>query len=151
MSHHNRTPSDTYAIVNTILRRGNEPGLITEWFAGMKEWADANAGPDAAALRLWLAFAKPQPFYTAQNLSLLWPALKLTLGLASRMEAPPSANRLANELEFCGLPVLMNDQGGHSFFGPDGRPATYFVVEHCHKWKGVRLSQADFDEVLLGA
>jgi hypothetical protein len=142
---------DTFTIVNTILRRGNEPGLISEWFAGMKAWAEANGGQDAAALKIWLDLVKPRPFYTAFELSKLWPALRLTLGLTSRMEEPPSPNRLANELKFFGLPVLKNTNGKSFFFhGGNSSPAEHFIVEHCHKWRGQSLDQIEFDNIYFG-
>lgn len=142
----NRYPSDTYTIVNTILQRGNEPGLIREWFDGMKAWAEANGGQDAAALRMWLKLVKPRPFYTAEELSRLWPALKLTLGLSMRLDPEPSPNRLANELEFCGLPVL-RDENGMPFVS-EGSFSSRFIVEHCHKWRNVHMTQEEFDNAL---
>lgn len=145
----NRYPADTYAIVRAVLERGNQPGLITEWFAGMKAWADANQGPDAAALRLWLPQFPIRPFYTAEELARLWPALKLTLGLAKTMTEPPTANRLENELLFCGLPMLVNYDTGNSWFWNPERTkmGKYFVVEHVHDWKNLSMSQGGFDNV----
>lgn len=143
--------NDTYAICQAILRRGNEPGLIAEWFDGMKAWAEANNGPDASALRTWLGIVKPRSFYTALELSMLWPALKVTLGLRTRMEEPPAPNRLSNELQFHGLPLLKNDNGTMYFFhGGNRSPDKFFIVEHVHKWKPIALTQKEFDDIWFG-
>lgn len=141
---------DTYAIVQHILRRGNEPGLFAEWFAGMKSWADVNGGQDAAALRTWLGIAPPKPFYTADELAYLWPALKIALGLRKSLELRPSAYRLANELEFHGLPLLKNANGTMTFQRPGLDPAKFFIVEHVHRWKGRAITQQEFDDVYHG-
>lgn len=143
----------TQEIVKIILQRGNGPGLITEWFDGMRAWAEANDGQDAAALRIWLNIAKPRPFYTSDELALLWPALKLTLGLATRLDAPPGANRLHNELWFHRLPVVFNGNPGNAnwpFFEIEGKTTQYFIVEHCHKWRDRPLTTEQLLAVLAG-
>lgn len=140
----------TYLIVKAMLDRGNRPGLLREWFAGMLEWAEKNPGQDAAALRLWLSATKPRPFYTAAELAKMWPAFKLHLGMIQRLHEPPSANRLANELNFHGLPRLRNNRGTHDFFVP-GRAAHiehYFIVERCHYWRSTGMDQKDFENAL---
>jgi hypothetical protein len=139
--------SPTYEIVQIILRRGNEPGLISEWFDGMRAWAEANRGPDAAALKTWLGIVKARPFYTAAELAKFWPALKLTLGLSTRLDPEPSPNRLANELVFYGLPMLRNEFGFTFFPGEEKNP--YFIVEHCHKWRDARMTQEEFENALF--
>lgn len=139
-------------IVNVILRRGNGPGLIAEWFDGMRAWADANDGQDASALRTWLGVVCNRPFYNADELAPLWPALKLTLGLAKRMEAAPGANRLANELKFHRLPVLRNADGTPFFFsGGNSSRREFFIVEHVHKWRDAVLTQQEFDDIYFAA
>lgn len=141
-----RPPSDTYQIVQIILRRGNGPGLITEWFAGMKQWAEANSGHDAAALKIWLDIVKPRPFYTAEELARFWPALRLTLGLTKRLEPTPGANRLQNELEFWGLPYVRRSDG--VALKIDGQK--FFIVEQPHKWREHHFNEVDFGRILTG-
>lgn len=137
----NRRPNATQFIVNVILRRGNEPGLIAEWFDGMRKWTEANRGPDAAALKTWLGIVNARPFYTAAELAKFWPALKLTLGLVDRIEEPPSPHRLANELKFYGLPFRIYDR--------NGKPTEYFNVERCAKWRDFQMTQEEFENVIL--
>lgn len=135
-----------FEIVNTIVRRGNEPGLITEWFRGMLEWANTNPGPDATALRTWLEMVKPRPFYTTEELCALWPALRVALGYDRRMIERPSPNRLANELAFHGLQYLASDEGTYYFRDPfTGKRGRYFIVERHGFWRKQRLSQKEFD------
>lgn len=147
----NRYPSDTYAIVRAVIERGNSPGLIREWFDVMNHWANSNPSTDAAALRLWLPSFPLRPFYTAEELAKFWPGLKLSMGLTEEMTETPSANRLQNELEFCGLPVLQHVNGPPNwFFDARRNQHKYFIVEHCHKWRDARLSQEEFENVLNG-
>ena len=127
----------TYQIVQAMLHRGNQPGLLREWFDGLKAWAETHKGPDANALALWLDVAKPRPFYTAAELAAMWPAFKLALGFAKIMTEPPSANRLANELKFHRLPVCWTDDGKE-----------YFIVERCHHWRGKTLTQEEFENAV---
>lgn len=132
--------SDTYRIVEAMKARGNQPGLIREWFDGMKVWAEANKGADASALRLWLDYAKPRTIYTAAELAALWPSFKIALGMETRLMAPPSANRLANELDFHGLPRLQNN-GGLEL-------RNYFIVERLHYWRERKLTDGEFHDLL---
>ena len=131
--------NQTWEIVNAILRRGDEPGLIAEWISGLEKWAATNGGQDAAALRLWLPHFQVRPFYTAEELSNLWPALKIALGMETKMTENPSPNRLANELEFHGLPKVL--------FATSPRSEKWFIVERCRYWKNRQLSDDQFREI----
>lgn len=140
--------SPTYQIVNMICRRGNQPGIIREWFDGLRKWASENTGPDAEALRCWMDIARVRPFYTAEELAPLWPALKLTLGLASRLDPAPGANRLHNELVFHGMPKLQNaETGSFEFFESHQR---YFIVEHVHRWRNNPIEPGVLASILAG-
>ena len=132
------------SIVQLILRRGNGPGLIAEWFAGMKQWAEANGGQDAAALKVWLDIVQPRPFYTAEELARFWPALRLTLGMTKRLEPGPSPNRLENELTFYRLPEILFDTNEIPF------RHKFFIVEHCHRWRKHRFSVEEVQTILSG-
>lgn len=119
--------SETYQIVKAMKRSGNRPGLIEEWKDAVERWAllpeNANSA-DAAAVRAWLPTWQPRPFYTATELAPLWPALAIAIGYTTRMSAPKSPMRLANELDFAGLPRAIIDNVRSS----------YFIVERIHHW-----------------
>jgi len=140
-------PSANYQIVRAILEKGNQPGLITEWFAGMRAWADANKGRDADALREWLSIVKPRPFYNAEDLAGFWPALKLQLGLIDYLAPRPSGNRLQNELMFHRLPLLKNADTGANYFPGQG---SLFIVERVHYWKNRPVTLNELQTVLAG-
>lgn len=140
----NQGPSDTYRIVQIILRRGNAPGLIAEWFDGMRQWAQANSGQDAEAVRLWLSLVEARPFYTAKELARFWPALRLTLGMTKRLEPAPSPHRLANELEFWGLPYVRRSDGVALKINGE----KYFIVDRVHHWSKVCMNEAEIGEFL---
>jgi len=127
-------------IVRKMIEAGNGPGPIRNLLEAAQAWANASRGPDAEALKSWLPLVRTdRPFYTAAELAHLWPALKVTLGLETRMMAPPGANRLANELKFHGLPVVRGIN-----------PPEYFIVERCDFWKSVTFEQEGFNHVLNG-
>lgn len=140
-------PSDNYRIVRAIIDRGNAPGLITEWFAGMRKWARENSGKDAEALRLWLDLVKPRPFYTAEELAGFWPALRLTLGMTTYLAPKPSGNRLQNELMFHRLPILKNADTGMNYFPGFG---SFFIVEHVHRWRERPVTANELAIILAG-
>jgi hypothetical protein len=140
-------PSANYQIVRAIMDKGNQPGLIAEWFAGMRKWAEVNKGADAEALRLWLDIVKPRPFYNAEDLAGFWPALKLHLGLCDYLSPRPSANRLQNELMFHRLPLLKNADTGANYFPGQG---TLFIVERVHYWSKRPVSENELQTVLCG-
>lgn len=143
-------PQNTWRVVNAIIRNGNRPGIIRQWFDGMKAWAEANSGPDAAALRIWLRMVRSRPFYNAVELAKLWPALKIELGMDVRLTAPPPALWFERELEFCHLPVLQNVDGTCTFWAVEnlGLRHKYFIVEEIGRWQERPLSQEEFENVL---
>jgi hypothetical protein len=80
--------------------------------------------PNAAAVNAWLPLWQPRPFYTADELAPLWPALGIVTGFTNKWPTVlKSARRLEFELDFHGLPRL---------------PAPchdYFIVERIHFWR----------------
>jgi hypothetical protein len=134
--------SETYAIIKAMKRSGNRPGVIAEWKDAVERWADLpeNLGnKDAAAVRAWLPAWQPRPFYTAAELAPMWPALAIAVGATMRLVHPKSAMRLANELDFGGLPrvelTLDYPVDGNEL---DVRNLPhfrdYFIVERIHHW-----------------
>lgn len=116
---------ETYAIVKAMKAMGNLPGVIANWKSRVAQWADVNpTNPDAAAVRAWLPHWHERPFYTADELAPIWPALAIAIGFTDRWPAVlKSPRRLEHELDFAGLP----------HFWMDGKK--YYVVERLHFWK----------------
>lgn len=129
-----------YVIVRRMIEAGNGPGPIRGMLEAAQAWAAKERGQDAEALKAWLPLVRlDRPFYTPAELAPLWPALKLSLGLETRLMDPPSPNRLANELKFHGLPLVKVD------IFPE-----YFIVERCGFWKNVKFTKEGFEHVLHG-
>jgi hypothetical protein len=108
-----------------MVRAGNQ-GIIAQWKEALAVWAQMNrTNPHAEAVNAWLPFWQPRPFYTADELAPLWPALGIVTGFTDKWPSViKSARRLENELDFHGLPRL---------------PAPwrdYFIVERIHFWRG---------------
>lgn len=135
-----------YAVVQAMKARGNQPGLIAQWVALAHQWALDHRGPDADAIRAWLPYFQPRPFYTAGELAPMWPALVVALGLSER-PATYSPGRLANELDFGGLPVLHRDGDSVWFRNPLDRTKIerYYIVERIHHWRHRKLTQEQFE------
>lgn len=121
--------SQTYRIVEAMKATGNSPGIVEQWRSAAEAWAIVNGGtPEADALKAWLPLWQVRPFYTAEELAPMMPALAVLLGFADRAGPVKSANRLANELGFSRLPFRI----------VEGRK--YFLVEQIHIWRDAPLS-----------
>lgn len=126
--------SETYAIIKAMKRNGNRPGLIAEWKDAVERWAmlpENVRNTDAAAVRAWLPAWQPRPFYTATELAPMWPALAVAVGATMKLPHLKSPMRLANELDFGGLPRvrLTYPHNADKFYSGD-----YFIVERIHHW-----------------
>lgn len=136
----------TYGVIKAMKASGNRPGVIAQWMQLAHQWALDHRGPDAAAIREWLPYFQARPFYTAFELTPMFPALVTALGLSDR---PPnySSGRLAHELDFGGLPVLKRDDGSEWFENPVDRSRTdrYYIVERIHHWRKQKLTQVQFE------
>jgi hypothetical protein len=87
--------------------------------------------PNAAAVNAWLPLWQPRPFYTADELAPMWPALAIATGVADRWPAVlKSARRLGFELDFHELPRLA--------YYPE-----YFIVERIHHWRQAPLEEIE--------
>lgn len=129
---------ETFHIIRSMKATGNQPGVIASWKANVEAWAQMNrADPDAAAARAWLPLWQPRPFYTAEELAPMWPALAVATGYTNRWPAVlKSARRLEHELDFHGLPRLLADP-------------KYFICERIHFWR--RASDDDVMRELQNA
>jgi hypothetical protein len=116
---------ETRHIIEMMKATGNRAGVIAQWKGAVADWAQKDrTNPDAASVNAWLPLWQPRPFYTAEELAPMWPALAIATGFTSRWPAVlKSARRLENELDFCGLPRL-----GHLL-------QKYFIVERIHYWR----------------
>jgi hypothetical protein len=119
---------ETRHIIDMMKATGNRPGIVAQWKGAVADWAQKyRTEPDAAAVNAWLPLWQPRPFYTAEELAPMWPALAIATGFTNRwpsgLVGVKSAALLANELDFCGLPRL-----GHGY-------EKYFIVERIHYWR----------------
>lgn len=116
---------ETRHIIEMMKATGNRPGVIAQWKEAVAEWAQKyRTNPDAAAVNAWLPLWQPRPFYTAEELAPMWPALAIATGFTNKWPTVlKSARRLEHELDFYGLPRLMIPF------------RQYFVVERLHYWR----------------
>lgn len=144
---------ETWAIVKAMKTSGNHPGVIADWKEKVVQWAQANStDPNAVAVNAWLPAWQPRPFYTAGELAPMWPALAIAVGHTTQWpNVLKSPARLANELNFAGLPRLLNAWQGYIFKNPlTGEDSVYYIVEHIHLWQTRTLSQEEFENVFNG-
>lgn len=137
----------TYKIVQAMKATGNQPGVIEQWREMVEHWAGTHPGPDAAAILAWLPMWQSRPFYTAAELAWIFPVLAVALRITPTLRPMKSARRLANELDFAGLP---------KFYVMDGYAegdAPYYVVERIHYWtrQPPALSYELFQGMINGA
>jgi hypothetical protein len=125
---------ETWAIVKAMRATGNRPGVIAGWKADIALWAENNPrDPNANAALSWLPHWQVRPFYTADELAPLWPALAIAIGHTSHWpKVQKSAKRIEFELDYAGLPRL-------------GFPTLnrYFIVERIHHWSKATLEEIE--------
>ena len=127
---------ETLHVIRAMKATGNRPGIIQQWKETVADWAQMNrTDANAAAVNAWLPLWQPRPFYTAEELAPMWPALAIATGFTNRWPSGhigvKSAKRLEFELDFYELPRL-----------PDPW-RQYFICERIHFWWG-----ATADEIL---
>jgi hypothetical protein len=116
---------ETQHIIAAMRATGNQTGVIERWKRIVEEWSGlALNDSNAAAVRAWLPLWQSRPFYTAEELAPMWPALAIVTGFTSRWRVPKSAVRLASELDFFGLPRVCDHY-------------KFFICERIHHWRGV--------------
>lgn len=125
---------ETWAIIQAMRATGNRPGVIAGWKEDIAAWAENNPrDPNAAAVHSWLPHWQVRPFYRANELAPLWPALAIVVGHTTRWRpVPKSAKRLEFELDYAGLPRL-------DF--PTLRE--FFIVERIHHWNKASLAEIE--------
>jgi hypothetical protein len=121
---------ETCRIIEAMKATGNRPGVVECWKNDVAAWAQMHrTDPDAAAVNAWLPLWQPRPFYTADELAPMWPALAIATGVAVRWPAVlKSARRLEFELDVHGLPRLADYP-------------KYFIVERIHHWRRASLEE----------
>lgn len=124
---------ETYHIIQAMKATGNRPGVIQQWKADVAAWAQMNrTDPNAAAVNAWLPLWQPRPFYTAEELAPMWPALAIAVGYTFRWPAVlKSPRRLEHELDFHGLPRLPEPY------------RNYFICERLHFWRQASLEEIE--------
>lgn len=146
--------TDVYKIIEAMKATGNQSGVIRQWKELEARWAIENTGPEAEAeaeaIRVWLPHWQVRPFYTAAELVPIFPVLAVMLGFAAKAAPQMSPVRLANLLDFGGLPQLINGVENKGFKSLiTGQFDNYYIVERIHFWRNRLISQEIFEEVFL--
>lgn len=126
---------ETHAIVKAMFVKGHNKGIVVHWKNQVASWAKNNpTDPNAVAAKAWLPLWQVRPFYTADELAPLWPALAIAVGHTDRWpQILKSARRLEYELDFAGLPRLSQSENLRK----------YFIVERFDYWKKATLDQIE--------
>jgi hypothetical protein len=119
-----RGKNETAHIIAMMKATGNRPGIIAQWKGAVEDWARKQVGnADAEAVKTWLPLWQPRPFYTAEELAPMWPALAIATGYTNHWpNVLKSAARLENELDFHRLPRLSYCR-------------RYFICERIRYWQ----------------
>lgn len=142
--------SATYRVIKAMRATGNQPGVIRQWVAGLRDWiATQPPTPEVLAIRAWLPLFQVRSVYTAAELAPLLPALASMMGF-KELHFPRSPKRTENRLDFFGLPTLGNSDNGEGFVNPaTGRYERYFIVEKIHTLMHCRMSQEEFERAFF--
>lgn len=123
---------ESYHIIQAMKATGNRPSIIAKWKEGVAAWAQMHpADRNAAAVLAWLPLWQARPFYTANELAPMWPALAIATGYTNRWTAPKSPLWLERELDFHRLPRLPEPY------------RDYFVCERLHFWRSASLTEIE--------
>lgn len=125
--------TETYHVIRAMKATGNQPGIIARWKEEVAGWAQMHrTDPNAAAVLAWLPLWQTRPFYTANELAPIWPALGIATGFRTTWPSVlKSAKRLEHELDFHRLPRLRAPY------------RNYFVCERLHYWKSAPLAEIE--------
>lgn len=116
--------SPTYRIIQAMKATGNRAGVVEQWKESVRKWAEMNSTlSEAKAILAWLPYWQTRPFYTAEELAPMWPALAVALRIVARPFPVIPAARLSHLLDYGGLPR----------FEMDGQK--FYIVEQIHTWK----------------
>lgn len=132
------------SLVQEMKARGNQSGLVTQWKEKVAKWAESNPKSlDAQAVSAMLPLWQVRPFYTADELAPILPALFMVAGLRETPGPKIGPATTKNMLLKSGLPLLAN---GALFRNPfTGASDQYFIVERIHHWAKRPMQQEEFD------
>lgn len=125
--------SETPHIIQMMKATGNQPGIIQRWKDDLAQWASTRnpKDPDIAAILAFVPLWQVRPFYTAEELAPMWPALAIATGYTMHWPAVlKSAKRLEHELDFFGLPRLS-----------DFEYREFFICERLHHWRNAHYTE----------
>ena len=142
-----RRPDDSAArLFVQACKRAGSRNLIDELLDPFRLLAAAGKAPPdvAAAVRLF----RPRPWYSAQELAFMWPAI--CLGIAGKQVGrKPDAATLSKRLVQYRLPRL-KDWNGEYLYVWQGVAREYFLVQDVNRWRRLRVSQTEFEERMDG-
>lgn len=137
-----RDDSSYRAFVEACKAAGDR-NLVQELLGPFELVQRAAPQPDIGAA---LATFKPRPWYSAAELSRLWPLV--CIGLACKQQGrSPSPVKLAERLTIHGLPKLRQWDGSQEFLH-HGKRQEFFIVQDVWAIANQRYTQTDFDRVM---
>lgn len=127
--------------------KGADKNIVLSWISASLEWAHNT--PDDSALAAEVAQTLPhipiRPFYTPEELALLFPHISATLRNA-KVPGITSANLLAQEFLQAGIDYLRCDENMDGFVHK-GLIRQYFIVSDHEKFRAP-ISQEDFEDLV---
>lgn len=125
--------NETTHIVNAMRRASPNAPIIQQWKAAVEQWAMREKAVDVLA---WLPCWRVRPFYTADELAPIWPALAIATAYTVHWpNVLKSARRLEFELDFARLPRLVSHQN-------------FFIVERFKYWTDPRRTLEEIENAL---
>ncbi len=127
-----------------------DENIVAKWISQSIEWAGSDAvGPGQAALAMSIAQTLPhvqvRPFYTPEELSLMFPSIASSLQMGRGKVAAP-ANVLAQELIQMGIEYLRCEENLDGFID-GGQVKQYLIISNPEEF--VRpITQLEFEKLM---
>jgi hypothetical protein len=124
------------------------------WLAGAEAWAqsaelsnDPKASAQARAVRASIAGTQIRPWYTPEELALMFPSILMEVA-GTRYDKSTPVGRLSRELRDAGIGYLVNRDDTRGFLH-GGFRRQYLIVAQFNEWEAP-ISQSDFDRYMKG-
>lgn len=131
------------------IKEANE-NLVAQWITASMEWASSEAVPPsqvgvAQQITQSLAHLQIRPFYTPEELALMFPAISSALAIGRYRDAAPG-NLLAQELIQQGVDYLRCEDNFDGFFHK-GQVRQFLIISNTDEYQEP-ISQRKFDKLM---